>query len=169
MTKTDNTLEMINHQLTKETQEEQLILFRVGGQEFGIDVFPVQEIIRHREPTKVPHALTFIEGVINFRGEIIPVINMRERLGFGRIENTETSVIIVVEYSGHIFGMTVDAVLDLQNLPKDKIQEKTEFSDNEQTKYLKAMTKFNDRMILVLDLDKIIDFNFGKKDNGITS
>lgn len=163
MIKPDNKLDMVNLQLNKGEQEEQFIIFSVGDEEFGLDVFCVQEIIRYIKPIKIPHAPKFVEGVINFRGEVIPVINMRERFGIGAIDNTDTSVIIVIEYSGRILGMTVDAVSDLQNLPKEKIQEKIEFTADEKTEYLRAMGKMDDRLILVLDLEKITDFNIEKK------
>ncbi len=162
MTQPDNTLEIINHHLTMEEEAEQLIIFSVGDEEFGLDVFCVQEIIRYIKPTKIPHAPRSIEGVIDFRGEVIPVINMRERLGIDVIENTEMSVIIVIENSGRIFGLTVDAVSDLQSIPKDKIQEKIDFTD-EKTKYLRAMGKMGNRLVLIVDLERITDINIEKK------
>ena len=85
MARPDNTLDIMNFHLTGAEKGEQLIIFSVGDEEFGIDVLRIQEIIRYNKPTKIPHAPPFVEGVIDFRGEVIPVINMRERLAW--VEN----------------------------------------------------------------------------------
>ena len=90
-----------------------------------------------------------MEGVINFRGEVIPIISMRKRFGIDGL-NTDNNVIIVIEHSGRVFGLTVDAVSDLQNLPKDKIQRRFDYTIEEKTKYLRAMGKMEDRLILIL-------------------
>jgi purine-binding chemotaxis protein CheW len=159
----DNTLNIMNLQLNGAGKEEQLIVFTVGDEEFGLNVLRVQEIIRYVKPTKIPHAPPFMEGVIDFRGDVIPVINMRERFGIRDADNKETSVIIVIENAGRIFGLTVDVVSDLLSLPQDKIQQRIEFTGEDKTKYLQAMGKLDERLILILDLDKIIDFNEEKK------
>mgnify|MGYP001037423388 FL=1 len=159
----DNTLNIMNLQLNGAGKEEQLIVFTVGDEEFGLNVLQVQEIIRYVKPTKIPHAPPFMEGVIDFRGDVIPVINMRERFGIRDADNKETSVIIVIENAGRIFGLTVDVVSDLLSLPQDKIQQRIEFTGEDKTKYLQAMGKLDERLILILDLDKIIDFNEEKK------
>lgn len=163
MSRPDNTLDIMNLQLADEEQEEQLIIFNVGDEEFGLDVLSVQEIIRYIRPNKIPQAPQFMEGVIDFRGEVIPVINMRERFGIDATADLDTRVIIVLEYSGRIFGMTVDRVTDLVNLPKEKIQQKIEYATEEKTKYLRAMGKMDERLILILDLEKIVDFNGHEK------
>jgi purine-binding chemotaxis protein CheW len=159
----DNTLNIMNLQLNGAGKEEQLIVFTVGDEEFGLNVLRVQEIIRYVKPTKIPHAPPVMEGVIDFRGDVIPVINMRERFGIRDADNKETSVIIVIENAGRIFGLTVDVVSDLLSLPQDKIQQRIEFTGEDKTKYLQAMGKLDERLILILDLDKIIDFNEEKK------
>jgi len=117
----------------------------------------VQEIIRYTPPIKVPNAPAHVEGVIDFRGEVIPVLCLREKFGLPVLENKEYMVIIVVEVNGKILGLIVDQVSDILNLPEEKIQETPEFSSREKTKYLKSVGKFGDRLILLLDLDKIIN------------
>lgn len=166
---TDNTLDMMNLQLNGTEQEEQLIVFNVGDEEFGLDVLRVQEIIRYVKPTKIPHAPKYMEGVIDFRGDVIPVLNMRERFGIKDDGDEETKVIIVIEHTGRTFGMAVDAVSDLMTLPKEKIQERIEFTAEEKTKYLKAMGKLNERLILILDLEKIIDSEEERLDEMVLS
>jgi|SRR5690554_703498 len=159
MAGTDNTLNIMNLQLAGSENEEQLIVFTVGDEEFGLNVLSVQEIIRYTKPTKIPHAPQFVEGVIDFRGEVIPVLNIRDRFAVAAATDNEFSVIIVVEYSGRVIGMTVDGVSDIMNLPEEKIQKAPEMAADEKTKYLRAMGKLDERLILILDLEKIFNFH----------
>ncbi|HBK67690.1 MAG TPA: chemotaxis protein CheW [Firmicutes bacterium] len=159
MAGTDNTIDLLNLQFTGNENEQQYIIFMVGKEEFGLEVLKVQEIIRYLVPTKIPHAPMYVEGVIDFRGEVIPVLSMRKRFGLPDKEDIEFQVIIVTEVNTKIIGLTVDRVLDIANIPEDKIQLTTDFTTQEKTKYLKAVGKLGNRLILLLDLDKIMNFN----------
>lgn len=156
-------MDILNLQFTGSETEKQYIIFSVGEEEFGLDVLRVQEIIRYVDPTKIPHAPEFVEGVINFRGEIIPVINLRTRFALQKVLDRVFTVIIVVEINGKTFGLTVDQVSDILSIPDDKIQPASEFSARAGTEYLKAMGKVGNRLVLILDLDKIISLNNQKK------
>lgn len=153
-----NTMDILNLQIAGNAGELQQMVFIVDTEEFGVDVLKVQEIIRYVKPVKVPNAPGFVQGVINFRGEIIPVLDIRRIFKLESTTFNEFTVIVVVESSGKIFGLTVDRVLDIINFPQEKIQTTPEFSSNEKTKYLKAMGKVDNRLILLLDLDKLVDF-----------
>jgi purine-binding chemotaxis protein CheW len=159
MAKTDNTMDILNLQLTGSEAEEQLIIFSVGNEEYGLNVLRVQEIIRHVAPTKIPHVPDFVEGVINFRGDVIPTICLRKRFGLPARPDNEFSVIIVIEMNGKIIGLTVDQVSDILNIPGDRIQVTPELSARPETQYLKAMGKLGDRLIMILDLDKIMSIS----------
>lgn len=159
MARNDSTIDLLNLQFTDTENEQQYMIFMVGNEEYGLEVLKVQEIIRYLVPTKIPHAPTYVEGVINFRGEVIPVLNMRKRLGLPDKEENEFQVIIVTEVNGKIMGLTVDRVLDIANIPEDKIQPATDFKMQEKTKYLKAMGKLGERLILLLEMDKIMELN----------
>lgn len=156
MAGTDNTMDILNLQFTGSETEKQLIIFSVGDEEYGLDVLRVQEIIRYVSPTKIPHAEDFVEGVINFRGEVIPVISLRKRFGLLPQANDEFSVIIVLEMNGKIVGLTVDRVSDILNIPEEKVQEAPELSCRPETKFLKAMGKLGNRLIMILNLDMIM-------------
>ena len=155
--RTDNTMDLLNLQFTGLENEQQLIVFAVGEEEFGLDVLRVQEIIRYIPPTKIPHAPDHVQGVIDFQNEVIPILNLREKFGLPVMEYNEFQVIIVVEANEKILGLTVDQVSDILNLPEDKIQETPDFSSREKTRYLKAVGKIGERLILLLDLDMIIN------------
>ena len=153
-----NTMDILNLQIAGAAGEFQQMIFMVDTEEFGVDVLKVQEIIRYIKPVKVPNAPSFVQGVINFRGEIIPVLDVRRIFKMEFTTYNEFTVIVVVETSGKIFGLTVDQVLDIISIPEEKVQPTPEFSSKEKTKYLKAMGKVDGRLILMMDLDKLVDF-----------
>ena len=93
--------------------EEQLVNFSLGSEEFGVDIMRVQEIIRIPPITRVPKAPDYVEGVINLRGNVIPVISLRTRFGMGRVEETDLSRIIVLQVQTKVFGIRVDAVTEV--------------------------------------------------------
>jgi len=87
--------------------EEQLVTFSLGTEEFGVDIMRVQEIIRIPPITRVPKAQAYVEGVINLRGNVIPVVNLRKRFGMGLQEETDLSRIVVLQFNGKVFGVRV--------------------------------------------------------------
>jgi len=103
--------------------ENQLVDFKLGKEEFGLDIMKVQEIIKVPEITKVPKTSSFVQGVINLRGKIIPIINLRKRFDFGEIENTDATRILIVNINGITIGITVDSVSESmkQNLSISKV------------------------------------------------
>ncbi len=136
----------------------QHITFLVDTEEYGVEALQVQEIIRYLTPVKVPNAPDSILGVINFRGEVIPVMDLRKTLGLGPLEIDQYTVIVVIETEGKIFGLVVDRILDLVNIPLSKINDGSVGNSQTNRKYLKAMVKFEGRLVLILDLEKIITF-----------
>jgi purine-binding chemotaxis protein CheW len=159
MSFTDKTMDILNLQFIGSSTENQQMIFNLDTEEFGIDVLKVQEIVRFIKPVKVPKAPDCVFGVINFRGEIIPVLDLRQIFGLEPTKYGEFTVIIIVKTNNEkTFGMIVDKVVDIINIPEANIQ-RTEFSSKEKTKYLKAMGKLENRLILLLDLDKVVDFD----------
>ncbi len=143
-----------------ETEEfSQQITFLVDTEEYGVDALKVQEIVRYLQPVKVPNAPGPILGVINFRGEVIPVVDLRKTFGLSSLQIDKYTVIVIIEIGGKIFGIVVDRILDMVNIPLSKINESSVGNSQANHKYLKAMVKFDSRLILILDLDKIITFD----------
>ncbi len=157
MTTNDKTMDILNLQFIGAGNENQQMIFNLDDEEFGIDVLTVQEIVRFTKPVKVPRAPDCVFGVINFRGDIIPVLDLRQIFGLEPVKHDEFTVTIIVKASEKIFGMIVDKVSDIVNVPEPNIQ-RTEFSSKEKTKYLKAVGKLENRLILMLDLDKVVNF-----------
>lgn len=143
-------------------EQVQQITFLVDTEEYGVDTLRVQEIIRYLLPVKVPNAPDPIQGVINFRGEVIPVVDLRKTFGLSPLQIDQYTVIVIIELDGKIFGMVVDRVFDMINIPLSKLNDSSVTNSQANNKYLQAMVKIEGRLILILDLNKIITFDTEK-------
>lgn len=137
-------------------EQEQLVVFEVGDESFGIDISIVQEIIRLQPITEVPKAPMYVKGVINLRGKVIPVIDLRERFGFSIGEETKATRIVVVNVLGNTVGMIVDAVSEVLRLATDSIEPPSTIVESVGSQYLKGIGKLEERLIILLDLDKLL-------------
>jgi purine-binding chemotaxis protein CheW len=133
----------------------QLVGFQVGSEEFGVDILKVQEIIRMQELTRVPNLPGFVEGIINLRGKVIPVIGMRRCFGLEAYDADKRSRIVVVEVSGAILGFGVDAVSEVLRIPKDTIQPPPRLGKTER-EYICGVGKLENRLLLLVDLDRLL-------------
>ena len=133
----------------------QLVSFHLGGEEYGIEILSVQEIIRMMELTRVPNSPDFVEGVINLRGKVIPVIGMRKRFNMPAIEHTQQARIIVVEVDGHDVGFVVDAVNEVLRIPTDTVEPPPRLAKVER-EMVKGVGKLENRLLLLLDVQKLL-------------
>jgi purine-binding chemotaxis protein CheW len=134
----------------------QLVSFKIGDEEFGVNILKVQEIIRMLQITKVPNAPAFVEGVVNLRGKVIPIIDLRSRLNMLRRENDSKTRIIVVEIEGKIVGFVVDEVSEVLRIPKSITEAPPTVVSGINSEYITAVGKLEDRLIILLDLDKVL-------------
>ncbi len=137
--------------------EEQLVVFQLAGETYGIDISTVHEIIRMQAITDVPRTPDFVEGVINLRGRIVPVIDLHKRFGLVSGEKEkEDSKIMVVEVNNVIVGMIVDSVTEVLRLPTKNIEPPPAvISTGVDAAYLRGVGKWKDDLIILLNLDKI--------------
>ena len=141
----------------KETSELlQLVSFTIGNEEFGVNILFVHEINRMLQITKVPNSPGFVDGVINLRGRVIPVINLRAKLGLGRKEHDKNTRIIVVEVIGKTVGFIVDAVKEVLRIPKDITEAPPDLVAGVNSEFIMAVGKLEDRLITLIDLEKIL-------------
>jgi len=140
----------------KQVEEEQLVIFQVANEVFGVDISTVQEIIRIQAITKIPKAPEFVEGVINLRGKVIPVIDLRERFGFEKTEETKSTRIVVVEVEEDTIGMIVDAVAEVLRIPASSIEPPSSIVESIDSEYLRGIGKVDERLIILLDLGKVL-------------
>jgi purine-binding chemotaxis protein CheW len=136
--------------------EDQLVVFDVGQEAFGVDISAVQEIIRMKEVTKVPGAPSFVEGIINLRGRIIPVIDLRRRLGLPLNETDLSGRIVVVEIDSLVIGMVVDAVSEVLHISADCVEPPSDVIAGIDSDYIRGIAKVDDRLIVLLQLEKLL-------------
>jgi len=134
----------------------QLVSFFIGSEEFGVDIHYVQEINRMSQVTKVPNAPAFIDGVINLRGRVIPVIDLRLRLGMPKKEADRNTRIIVMEVTGKTVGFIVDSVNEVLRISKEVTEAPPELAVGVNSEYIKAVGKLEDRLLILIDLEKIL-------------
>ena len=137
----------------------QLVSFNIGDEEFGVDILKVQEIIRLVEITRVPNAPSFVEGVINLRGKVIPVIDLRKRLGMPSITASSESRIVVVELESRIIGFLVDCVNEVLRISSSITEPPPAIIAGIDADYITAIGKLEDRILILLDLERILDTN----------
>jgi purine-binding chemotaxis protein CheW len=133
----------------------QLVTFGLGSEEFGVDILAVQEINRMMELTRVPQSPEDVEGVINLRGKIIPVIDLRRRFGMAPSQRSESSRIIVVEVAGRVLGFMVDRVQEVLRIDSGIVEPAPAMVCSIDSDYLAGVGKLADRLIILLDLDKL--------------
>jgi purine-binding chemotaxis protein CheW len=134
----------------------QVVSFRVGNEEYGVDIAQVQEIIRMVEITHVPRSPRFIEGVINLRGQLIPIVDLRTRFGMERSPATKSTRIIVTEIGTKRVGIVVDSVSEVLSIAAENIEEAPEIVAGAGTEYIAGVGKVAERLIIMLDLKLVI-------------
>ncbi len=135
----------------------QLVSFKIGNEEFGIDIFKVKEINRIMQVTKVPNSPRYVEGVVNLRGRIIPIVDLRSRLHLTRKEHDKNTRIIVVEVGASTVGFIVDEVREVLRIPVTITESPPSMAAGIDSDFIKSVGKLNDRILLLLDLEKVIE------------
>ncbi|MEJ2614609.1 MAG: chemotaxis protein CheW [Ignavibacteriaceae bacterium] len=154
----------INKEQRIETAELlQLVTFNIGKEEFGVDILNVQEINRMTHITKVPNAPHFVEGVINLRGRVIPVIDLRLKLKIEKKEYDKNTRIIVVEVENKTIGFIVDSVNEVLRIPANLTEAPPDMVAGIESEYIKSVGKLEDRLLILIDIQKIIQINEMKK------
>ena len=138
------------------SNNEQLVVFNLANEEYGVAITQVQEIIRQPEITRIPGMPDFIEGVINLRGRIIPVIDLRKRFGLQHKEASDSTRIVVADASGQTIGLVVDSVSEVINLPKEQIDPIPPSIASIDAEYLSGVGKLEKRIVILLDLAKLL-------------
>jgi len=133
--------------------ELQIVVFALGDERYGLDIATVYEIIRHQPITAVPKAPAFVEGVINLRGRIIPVVDLRDRFGMAASDLTKASRIVVADAGGTRVGLVVDGVSEVLMIAGDAIEPTPEVAADADHDYLRGIAKLGDRLIILLSLD----------------
>jgi purine-binding chemotaxis protein CheW len=135
---------------------DQIISFAVGDEEFGVNIQKVKEVIRIREITKLPQSPDFVKGVINLRGDIIPVIALRDKFGLESGEYTDMTRVIVVEVDEKSIGMVVDSVSHVVRISSDQIDPPPPLVGGLAGEYISGVAKLDERLIILLNVERIL-------------
>ena len=136
--------------------ERQLVIFNVNNEVFGVDIGTVHEIISMQDTTKVPGVPDFVKGVINLRGKVIPVVDLRRKFCFPSAEQTKDNRIVVIGVNEQDIGVIVDAVTEVMRIPVDSVVPPNSVISTADSEYLLGIAKLEKRLIILLDMNKIL-------------
>ena len=161
MVEVETELNVEDQSLEGRGEIHQLVSFHVGTEEFAIDILGVQEIIRMVELTPVPNAPHYVEGVINLRGKVIPILDLRARFGLPAGDRTKETRIIVVDISHTILGFIVDSVQEVLRLPEDLIEPPPTTGRGGSAEFHKGIGRVDGRILILLDMSQLIGMGDG--------
>ena len=138
------------------TSLREFLAFKLGAEEYGIDILRVQEIRSYEEPTRIANAPAFIKGVVNLRGVIVPIVDMRLKFNLEQASYDSFTVVIVLTIGRRVIGMVVDAVSDVITLTPEQLRPVPEFNSAIQSDHLLAIGAIEDRMLILVDIEKLM-------------
>lgn len=132
------------------------LTFTLGREEYAIDILKVQEIRGYEAPTLIANAPPFIKGVINLRGIIVPIVDLRIKFNLGKVEYTPFTVVIILNIAGRVIGAVVDSVSDVLSLTAAQVRQAPDFSGSFDTKYILGLASIEQRMLIVTDIERLM-------------
>jgi purine-binding chemotaxis protein CheW len=139
-----------------EAAGQEFLVFTLGAEEYGIDILKVQEIRGYDSVTRIANAPSFIKGVINLRGIIVPIVDMRVKFNLGRVEYDNQTVVIILNVAHRVVGMVVDGVSDVLTLAAEQVMPAPEFGAALATEYLTGLGTVEGRMLILMDIEKLM-------------
>ncbi len=141
--------------------EGQFLTFILAGEEYGVDILRVQEIKGWSSVTPIPNTPSYMKGVINLRGAIVPIIDLRERFGLEHLEYGPTTVVVILRVKANgkerIMGIVVDAVSEVYNINANNLQPPPEFGGVIKTEFIKGLSAVEETMVIILDIDHLLN------------
>jgi purine-binding chemotaxis protein CheW len=134
----------------------EFLTFRLGAEEYGIDILKVQEIRSYEQPTRIANAPEFIKGVVNLRGVIVPIVDLRLKLNCATAEYDSFTVVIVLNVRGRVLGAVVDSVSDVMALGKDTIKPAPDMSTTLGANFITGIGSVNNRMLILMDIEGLM-------------
>lgn len=152
-------MDIANQQNTASEEDQtacEYLTFRLGEEEYAIDILKVQEIRGYEPPTAIAYAPPFIKGVINLRGIIVPIVDLRIKFALGTVEYTPFTVVIILNVAQRVIGIVVDSVSDVTMLTRAGIRPAPDFSASFDTKYILGLASIEKRMLIVTDIERLM-------------
>jgi len=147
------TLDVVREQ---DVLAREYLTFRLGQEEYGIDILKVQEIRGYEDPTRIANAPSFLKGVVNLRGTIVPIVDLRMRFGCDSAEYNSFTVTIVLHLGQRTIGVVVDSVSDVMNIPSDAVRPAPEMTSAVDAVYLRGLAQLGERMVILLDIESML-------------
>lgn len=142
--------------LTSSSSAREYLTFRLDQEEYGIDILKVQEIRGYERPTRIANAPSFIKGVVNLRGTIVPIVDMRLKFNCSQAEYNAFTVVIILNLRNRIAGIVVDSVSDVMELPPDSLKAAPEVDSAIDSDAVLGLGSLGDRMLILLDIEKLM-------------
>ena len=142
--------------MLEKDQSRELLTFTLGAEEYGIDILKVQEIRGYDAVTAIANSPEFIKGVINLRGIIVPIVDLRIKFHLGSVVYDQFTVVIILNVASRVVGIVVDGVSDVIALSSGQIKPAPEFSSTMDTQYINGLGTVDERMIIVMDIEKLL-------------
>ena len=137
-------------------ERQEFLTFTLGTEEYGIEILKVQEIRSYEQVTKIANSPDFIKGVVNLRGTIVPIVDMRIKFSLGNADYTEFTVVIILNVAGRVVGMVVDSVSDVIALAGEQIRPAPDFSSSLDVAYITGLGTVDQRMLILVDIEKLM-------------
>ena len=134
----------------------EFLTFRLGAEEYGIDILKVQELRSYEAPTRIANAPAFIKGVVNLRGVIVPIVDLRIKLSCETVDYNSFTVVIVLNVRGRVVGAVVDSVSDVLELNQDSIKPSPEMASKVDTSFITGISSLNERMLILMDIEALM-------------
>jgi purine-binding chemotaxis protein CheW len=144
-------------------ERNEFLTFALGPEAYGIEILKVQEIRGYNAVTTIPNSPAFLKGVINLRGSIVPIIDLRIKLNFPDVEYTRFTVVIILNLAGRVVGVVVDSVSDVITLLPDQIKPAPDFASSFDTGYILGLATVEDRTLILMDIERMV----GAEDMGL--
>jgi purine-binding chemotaxis protein CheW len=134
----------------------QLVTFRVGGEEFGLDVFSVHEILSYQQPTPMPRAPEFVEGVLDVRGTLVPIVDLRRRFETPQVAYDDDTRIVLVDFNDERLGLVVDSVTEVLRAPETAVSPPPAYIRGLAAEFVRGIVRVGERLVVLIDLDRIL-------------
>ena len=143
-------------QVAAAKQANEFLTFTLGNEEYGVEILKVQEIRSYETPTTIANAPDFLKGVVNLRGVIVPIVDMRIKFGLGSAEYNQFTVVIILNVAHRVVGMVVDGVSDVLTLSAEQIRPAPEFGASLDTQYIIGLGTVEQRMLILMDIERLM-------------
>jgi purine-binding chemotaxis protein CheW len=145
-----------DHDAAAAAHPREYLTFRLGEEEYGIDILKVQEIRGYEQPTRIANAPSFIKGVVNLRGVIVPIVDMRIKFNLGSAEYNDFTVVIILNLGARVVGIVVDSVSDVMELSPEQIRPAPEVGAVVDADFITGLGTLNDRMLILIEIERLM-------------